>query len=78
VTSAAPAPHLAGGQLTGTVKEFDAAVGWGVVTGEGADYPFHSTAIADGTRLIDVDTAVAFEVAPGRMGRWEGSGLRAL
>ncbi|MEQ8719304.1 MAG: hypothetical protein RIE08_16965 [Acidimicrobiales bacterium] len=78
MTTAESAPHFAGGHLTGTVTDFDAEVGWGVVSSEGADYPFHSTAIADGTRLIDVATAVAFEVVPGRMGRWEGSALRAL
>lgn len=78
MTTGPSAPHFAGGHLTGTVTDFDAEVGWGVVTADGDDYPFHSTAIADGTRLIDVDTAVAFEVVPGRMGRWEGSGLRAL
>ena len=39
-------------------------------------YPFHCTAIADGTRTIAVGTAVTFDVVPGRLGRWEASGLR--
>lgn len=78
MTPAASVPHAERGHLTGTVTDFDVEVGWGVVTSGRADYPFHSTALVDGTRLIDIGTTVAFEVVPGRMGRWEGSGLRAL
>jgi hypothetical protein len=38
-------------------------------------YPFHCTQIADGTRTIDVGTAVTFEVRAGAMGRWEATTL---
>lgn len=63
-------------RLTGEVTDFDADSGWGeVVTTDGTAFPFHSTAVADGSRHIEVGTGVAFEVVPGRMGRWEASGL---
>ena len=38
-------------------------------------YPFHCTAIADGTRTIEVGTAVTFEVRPAGMGRWEATAI---
>jgi len=58
------------------VTEFDDAVGLGVVTGEdGETYPFHCTAIADGTRTIAVGTNVTFEVAPARNGRYEATAV---
>jgi cold shock CspA family protein len=37
--------------------------------------PFHCTAIADGTRRIDVGRRVAFAVAPGNLGRWEATAI---
>jgi cold shock CspA family protein len=43
---------------------------------DGVDYPFHCTAVADGTRTIAVGAPVSFRVAPGRMGRWEAVDLR--
>lgn len=50
--------------------------GWGVVRGvDGAEHPFHCTAIADGTRRIEPGTAVTFDLVPGRQGRWEAAGL---
>jgi cold shock protein len=58
--------------LTGTIAAFDEHAGVGSVrSDDGADYFFHCTQIADGTRTIAVGTAVSFEVAPGRPGRWE-------
>jgi hypothetical protein len=39
-------------------------------------WPFHCTAVADGSRTIAVDTAVAFTLVPGRAGRWEAADLR--
>jgi hypothetical protein len=53
------------------VVEFDDTRGWGALESGGRTYPFHCTQIADGTRTIDVGTAVAFEVAPGVGGTWE-------
>ena len=65
--------------MRGAVTDFDDPRGLGTVTAEnGTSYPFHCTAIADGTRTIAVGTAVEFEVVPGRMGRWEASDLRPL
>jgi cold shock CspA family protein len=62
---------------TGTVTAFDDERGLGEVTDdEGSAWPFHCTAIADGSRTILVGTAVTFDLVPGRLGRWEASGLR--
>jgi cold shock CspA family protein len=63
--------------VTGVVTEFDEPAGIGTVTAEGGvEHFFHCTAIADGTRTIDVGARVAFEVVPGRLGRWEATDLR--
>jgi len=60
----------------GTVSRFDEPRGLGEVTAEdGTAYPFHCTAVADGSRTIAEGTAVTFEVAAGRMGRWEATRL---
>jgi len=60
--------------MRGAVTQFDAERGLGEITGEdGATYPFHSTVIADGSRTIEVGTAVEFEVTAGHLGRWEAS-----
>jgi cold shock CspA family protein len=59
-------PHL------GRVASFDARRGLGTVEDDkGAAFDFHATAIADGTRRIDVGAAVAFIVAPAHRGRYE-------
>jgi cold shock CspA family protein len=59
----------------GTIASFDAHRGTGVVLDEsGEEFPFHSTAIADGTREIEPGTRVRFEVTPG-LGRWEASAI---
>ena len=63
--------------MTGAVTEFDEPAGIGTVTADdGGQHFFHCTAIADGTRTIEVGARVAFEVVPGRLGRWEATGLR--
>jgi cold shock CspA family protein len=60
----------------GTVTSFDDATGLGSVRTTGGDeLSFHCTAVADGTRTIEVGTAVAFEVVAGHGGRWEARGL---
>lgn len=62
---------------TGVVASFDDPRGLGVVRADdGTEYPFHCTAIADGTRTIDEGVAVDFEVVAGRMGRWEAAKIR--
>jgi cold shock CspA family protein len=59
-------PHL------GRVASFDATRGLGTVEDdEGTAYGFHATAIANGTRRIDVGAPVSFTVAPGHAGRYE-------
>jgi cold shock CspA family protein len=61
-------------RLTGVVAEFDEGRGLGTIRADdGADLPFHCTAIADGTRTIPVGQRVAFDVAAGTLGRWEAA-----
>ncbi|MGH9092448.1 MAG: cold shock domain-containing protein [Acidimicrobiales bacterium] len=65
--------------LRGTVAGFDEARGLGTVaTDAGRELPFHCTAIADGTRTIEVGTRVVFRTAPGHLGRVEACGLVAV
>jgi cold shock CspA family protein len=72
-------PVGAAGPLLGRVASFDAGRGLGTVTAdEGTVYDFHATAIADGTRRIDVGHPVSFTVAPGHRGRYEVRLLVAL
>jgi cold shock CspA family protein len=60
----------------GTVTEFDDARGWGTVRADDdREYGFHCTAIADGSRSIAPGIRVRFTVVPGRLGRWEATGL---
>ena len=64
------------GDQHGTVTEFDAARGWGTVTGDdGLRAEFHCTQIADGSRSIAVGTAVRYRLEPGHLGRWEASAI---
>jgi hypothetical protein len=61
--------------VEGTVVEFDEPRGLGVIESDGVRYPFHCTAILDGTRTIAVDTPVTFEVRPAGLGRWEATAV---
>ncbi|MGQ0617060.1 MAG: cold-shock protein [Acidimicrobiia bacterium] len=57
---------------------FDDDAGYGTVRSDaGAEYFFHCTALADGTRTTEVGTAVTFSVVAGRLGRWEAAVLVA-
>jgi cold shock CspA family protein len=59
--------------------EFDEPRGWGSVrSDEGGDYPFHATAISDGSRVISPGVRVVFLTAPGHLGRMEARQLVAL
>jgi len=71
---------VAGGAVrTGRVETFDDARGIGsVAADDGSSYPFHCTAIADGTRTIAVGTPVAFTLAPGHLGRVEARTVSVL
>ncbi len=63
----------------GTVTAFDERAGLGEVTArDGTIHPFHCTAIADGTRTIDVGVAVRFAVVPGRSGSWEAVQIEVI
>lgn len=63
--------------MNGTVVAFDEHKGFGTVHGDdGADRFFHCTAIADGTRAIEVGTAVTYDVVAGRLGQYEAAALR--
>jgi cold shock CspA family protein len=62
--------------LTGSVVDFDERKGYGTIgDDEGREVFFHCTQIADGTRTIAVGTAVAFDVVPGHLGRWEATAI---
>jgi cold shock CspA family protein len=76
---------------TGQVVEFDADAGLGslaamadaidvlaAAVGVPRRYRFHCTAIADGSRSIEVGRTVNFAVVPGRLGSWEASDLRPV
>ncbi len=61
---------------SGEVVSFDEDRGWGTVEdGGGHQLWFHCTAVADGTRTIEVGTAVRYRVVAGNLGRWEATGL---
>ena len=63
---------------SGKVSAFDERRGLGEVTADDATvYPFHCTAIADGTRTIPVDVPVDFEVTAGPLGGYEAGSVRA-
>ena len=69
----------AGARRKGTVSDFDEHAGYGHVRDEdGTELFFHCTAIADGSRTIDVGSAVAFDVVPGHHGRWEATSVGAI
>jgi cold shock CspA family protein len=76
VGDGAPWTAAGGTRRRGTVVGFDEGRGVGVVADEdGRRYPFHCTAIADGSRTIAEGTRVCFVVAPGHLGRLEADGL---
>jgi cold shock CspA family protein len=63
--------------VRGTVASFDAVRGIGEIAGsDGANYPFHCTVIADGSRTIADGAEVEFDVVPGHLGRWEAAAVR--
>jgi cold shock CspA family protein len=72
-------PAAAAGPLLGRVTAFDATRGLGTVTGDdGATYAFHATAIADGSRRIEVGATVSFLLAPGHRGAYEARALTTV
>lgn len=64
--------------IRGEVASFDEDAGLGVVrSDDGAEYEFHCTQIADGTRSIAVGARVTFDVVAGHRGRWEAAAITA-
>jgi cold shock CspA family protein len=62
--------------VTGVVEAFDDPRGLGIVLADdGQTYPFHCTAVSDGSRHIDIGTRVIFVLAPGHLGRLEARDL---
>jgi hypothetical protein len=63
---------------TGRIASFDEFVGRGEVEARGGmRFPFHCTAIADGTRSIAHDTPVRFRLVPGPLGALEATRITA-
>jgi hypothetical protein len=59
---------------SGRIASFDDFAGRGEIeAGGGMRFPFHCTAIADGSRAIAPDTAVKFRLAPGPLGALEAT-----
>jgi cold shock CspA family protein len=59
--------------MDGVVAAFDERRGLGTIDADGTTYPFHCTALLDGSRTVDVGANVAFEVRAAGMGRWEAT-----
>jgi cold shock CspA family protein len=69
-------PVPSAGPHHGRVTSFDPTRGLGTVADDaGSDLDFHATAIADGSRRIEVGTEVSFSVGPGHRGRYEARSL---
>ena len=64
--------------MQGTIITFDEARGLGVLDADGTAYPFHCTALIDGTRTIEVGATVTFGVRPGGLGRWEATAIEKV
>ncbi len=72
---AGPVPTT--GPHHGRVVSFDPTRGLGMVDDDhdGTSYGFHATAIADGSRRIEVGARVVFTVTPGLGGLYEARSL---
>ena len=64
--------------MRGTITAFDEARGLGSLEADGSTYPFHCTAMVDGSRTITVGESVTFGVRPAGMGRWEATAIEKL
>lgn len=59
---------------TGVVAWFDETRGLGAIrASNGAELPFHCTAIANGARTIPVGERVRYLVVPAALGGWEAT-----
>jgi cold shock CspA family protein len=69
-------PIPSAGPHHGRVTSFDRTRGLGRVRdSDGTDYAFHATAVADGSRSIEVDADVVFTLTPGHRGSFEARAL---
>lgn len=59
------------------MQSFDDATGLGVLESGGDTWPFHCTALADGSRTVAVANAVDFVLRAGHHGRWEATDVRS-
>jgi cold shock CspA family protein len=59
--------------MDGVVVTFDDARGLGTIDADGTSYPFHCTALLDGSRTVAEGARVTFEVRAAGMGRWEAT-----
>jgi cold shock CspA family protein len=64
--------------MQGRISAFDEPRGLGTIDADGVTYPFHCTALLDGTRTIDLDAPVTFEVRAAGMGRWEATRIEKV
>ncbi len=72
-------PVSSAGPHHGRVASFDPTRGLGTVDDDdGTSYGFHATAIAGGSRGIDVGTTVVFTVTPGHRGLYEARSLMSV
>lgn len=63
----------------GAVTEWDDHGGYGTITADdGAEHFFHCTQLVDGTRQTSVGERVSFDVAAGRLGRWEAVNISKI
>jgi cold shock CspA family protein len=63
---------------SGRVVTFDDVAGRGQIEARGGlRFPFHCTAIGDGSRTIAPDTAVRFRLTPGPLGALEATAITA-
>jgi cold shock CspA family protein len=66
------------GRRHGTVRAFVERRGLGEIeSDDGKTFPFHCTAIANGTRRLTPGTPVEFDVVAGLPGRWEAAMIEA-
>ena len=72
-------PVPSAGPVTGRVTSFDRTRGLGEVrTDDGAAYGFHATAIADGSRTVEVGAVVTVSIAPGHRGLYEAASVAVV
>jgi hypothetical protein len=61
----------------GSVQSFDAASGLGMVESGDETWPFHCTALADGSRTVSAQNVVDFVLRAAHHGCWEAADIRS-